>query len=156
MAVSKNIKTKQLENLKTQLKGAKSFVLIDYTGLKVNQVNDLRARLDSATAIMTVAKNSLLEKAMELKEVLKGQTAVVSTETEDLTIFKVLAAFAKEFEALKFKLGHFDGKTINETEIKALAMIPSRQGLLSQFVWSLTGLETKLVVALSEIAKKRN
>jgi len=160
MAISKAKKSGQLKSLSDLLSKAKSVIVADYTGLSVNQTNDLRKKLAEGAGEMTVAKNSLLEKSLKDAKVvtdvnLKGQSALVTTTGDAMALIKSLFAFIKISDLPKVVFGVVDGKRIELAEIKALAEIPSREILLGRFMGSIKSPMSKLVIAFSEIAKKR-
>jgi len=160
MAVSKTKKTEQLKNLRTLLGKAKSVVVADYTGLSVNQTNDLRKKLSEAEGTLVIAKNSLLEKSLQDAKVvpeviLKGQSALITSSGDYLALIKSLFAFIKVAEKPKVSFGVFDGKRLELAEIKALSEIPSREILLGRLLGSLKSPMNKFVIGLAEVAKKK-
>jgi len=171
MALSKENKTKQLANLKATLKTAKSVVVADYTGLSVNQTNDLRKKLAESQADLTVAKNSLIELALREEKIdgetpFVGQTAIITAGDDALAPLKSLFEFIKEFGLPKVKLGFMDGKTLTSSDVEVLSKIPSKEILIGKMLGSLmspisgtvnvlAGLERKLVYAVSAIANKK-
>ena len=171
MALSKASKTKQLANLKTTLKNAKSVVVADYTGLSVNLTNDLRKKLAESNADLTVAKNSLIELALREEKIdgetpFVGQTAIITASGDALAPIKGLFEFIKEFNLPKVKLGFMDGKTLTGNDVEMLSKIPSREVLIGRMLGSLmspisgtvnvlSGLEKKLVYALNAIVSSR-
>jgi len=171
MAITKAKKSEQLSELTSLFKEAKSVILADYSGLNVNQTNDLRKKLADTSATVTVSKNSLIEKALQEskvdgEDVLKGQTAVIVAKNDPLSPIKALFEFIKEFNLPIVTLGFMDGKKLFAADIKELATIPSKEVLLgkvarslntpiTKLVWSFSGIEKKLVYAIAEIAKKK-
>lgn len=161
MAVSKIKKTEQLKNLKSLLGSAKSVVVADYTGLSVNQTNDLRKKISESEGTLTIAKNSLLEKSLKDAKIvpevtLKGQSALITSSGDYLALIKSLFAFIKTAEMPKVGFGVFDGKRMELAEIKALSEIPSREILLGRLMGSIKSPMSKLVIGLAEVAKKKS
>lgn len=161
MAVSKVKKTEQLKNLKAILGKAKSVIVADYTGLSVNQTNDLRKKISESQGTLVVAKNSLLEKSLKEAKVatevnLKGQSALITSEGDYLALIKSLFAFIKTTEMPKVSFGVFDGKRLELAEIKVLSEIPSREILLGRLLGSIKSPMNKFVIGLAEVAKKKS
>ncbi len=164
MAISKTRKSEQLVNLKKTLKNAKSVVVADYTGLSVNQTNDLRKRLTASSAKLTVAKNSLIELALREEKIdgetpFFGQTAIITAADDALAPLKSLFEFIKEFGLPKVKLGFMDGKALTGSDIETLSKIPRKEVLVGRMLGSLlspisgtanvlAGVEKKLVYVL--------
>jgi large subunit ribosomal protein L10 len=160
MAISKDTKSKQLAALQNLLKTAKVAVFADYTGLKVNQTNDLRKKLAEVGSTLTIAKNSLLEKSLTESKLaeditLKGQSAVVTSEGDFLATIKALYSYIKTAELPKVVFGFIDGKRVELAKIRALSEIPSKEILLGRLLGSIKSPMSKLVIGLSEVAKKK-
>lgn len=120
-------------------KNASSVAVVEYRGLTVAEISELRKLLKAVDAKFGVYKNTLVQKASdslgykELDKYLSGSNAFVFS--SDVTgMPKVLAKFAKKNEKLVLKAGLVEGKFVNGDELKALAKLPSREGLLSMFL----------------------
>ena len=148
-----------VENLKAELKDAKSVVLVNYAGLTVKSQQELKKRLSEVDGKMIVVKNTLLSRAAEeagfkkedLKgDILTGQTALVIATGEDTVApIQVLGKFAKEFEVPKFKVGVVEGSFQDSEALTKLSTLPGRDALLSQVLGTLMGLEYGLVGTLN-------
>ncbi len=148
-----------VENLKAELKDAKSVVLVNYAGLTVKSQQELKARLSEVGGKMIVVKNTLLSRAAEEagfkkenleKDVLTGQTALVIATGEDTVApIQILGKFAKEFEVPKFKVGVVEGSFQDSEALTKLSTLPGRDALLSQVLGTLMGLEYGLVGTLN-------
>jgi len=120
-------------------KNASSVAVVEYRGLTVAEISELRKLLKAVDAKFGVYKNTLVQKASdslgynELDKYLSGSNAFVFS--SDVTgMPKVLAKYAKKNEKLVLKAGLVEGKFVNGDELKALAKLPSREGLLSMFL----------------------
>lgn len=142
----KNQKIDLVKELTETLKGAKSFVLVNYTGLNVKAQQDLKAKLNAAGGKMVVVKNTLLKRAIEAAkldsktatdEILSGQTAMVIGETDAIGPIQVLGKFAKENDVPKFKVGVVEGSFQTESDLAKLSTLPGRDALLGQLLGSL-------------------
>lgn len=115
-------------------------IVIDYTGLTVQQFTELRNRLGAGGANCTVAKNSYMRKALaeagmpDIGADLTGQMAYVMGEAEVFSAAKVIKNFEKEFKKPEMKVGILGNAVLDATALKAIADIPSREAVLSQLL----------------------
>jgi large subunit ribosomal protein L10 len=128
------------------------FVLLtDYTGMQVPQFNELRSRLGAVSAELRVVKNTLLRRALkdsnlpDLESYLHGQSAVVMGEADVSAAAKVLKNFTAEFQKPKLKVGILDKAVLSETEIVALADLPSKEVLQAKLLGLLMAPASTLV-----------
>lgn len=162
MPSEKVLKKKQtmVQELTDKIKDAKSIVLVDYKGINVEDDTKLRAEMRKEDVDYTVVKNSLLDFAFKnagLEDFLPqlvGSTALAVSEDE-VAPARVLQKYAaKSKDVFNFKLGYIDGKYMNPDELKALASLPSREGLVAQVAGSLNGIVAALARALNEVANQ--
>ncbi|ASA24387.1 50S ribosomal protein L10 [Paenibacillus donghaensis] len=143
-----------------KLQGSITTVVADYRGLNVAQVTELRKQLREAGVDFQVLKNTLLRRATaaaeltELDAVLTGPTAVAFSETDAVIAAKILNDFAKKNEALKLKGGVVEGRVIDADQLKALAELPSRDGLLSMLLSVLQAPMRNFALAVKAVAEK--
>lgn len=162
MANAKVIQAKQeaVEVIAAKLRESVTTVVADYRGLNVSQVTELRKQLREAGVEFQVLKNSLLRRATaaaelsELDEVLTGPTAVAFGTDDAVAPAKILNDFAKKNEALKLKGAVVEGRVVGESEIKALAELPSREGLLSMLLSVLQAPVRNFALAVKAVAEK--
>ncbi|MGG3284021.1 50S ribosomal protein L10 [Paenibacillus solani] len=162
MANAKVIQAKQeaVDVIATKMRESVSTVVADYRGLNVAQVTELRKQLREAGVEFQVLKNSLLRRATaaaelsDLDEVLTGPTAVAFSSNDAVAAAKILNDFAKKNDALKLKGGVVEGRVIGESEIKALAELPSREGLLSMLLSVLQAPVRNFALAVKAVAEK--
>ncbi len=115
-------------------------IVIDYTGLTVQQFTELRNRLGAGGANCTVAKNSYMRKALaeagmpDIGADLTGQMAYVMGEAEVFSAAKVIKNFEKEFKKPEMKVGILGNAVLDAEKLKAIADIPSREAVLSQLL----------------------
>src|SRR5437868_7356406 len=121
-----------------RLNASPFFIVVDYTGLKVGPVTELRKRLNKAGAEVHVVKNSIFRIAAkesgvtDLNGSLSGQMAVVTGQKDISTSAKVVKTFASEFDKLKIKFGYLNNSRLGDTDIIALADLPSIEVLRSK------------------------
>lgn len=165
-----------VDNLTSELKDAKSVVLINYAGLNVKAQQELKSRLKEAGGRMVVVKNTLLKRAganakvdkdLLSDTVLQGQTALVISDADPIAPIQVLGKFATEFEVPKFKVGVVEGSFQDESDLSKLSTLPGRDALLGQLlgglmapsyglVGTLNGNLQKLVYILNSKASSQN
>ncbi len=115
-------------------------IVIDYTGLTVQQFTELRNRLNAGGAACTVAKNSYMRKALaeaglpDIGESLTGQMAYVTGDGEVFAAAKAIKNFEKEFKKPEMKVGLLGNAVLDTDKLKAIADIPSREAVLSQLL----------------------
>lgn len=115
-------------------------IVVDYTGLTVQQFTELRNRLDAGGARCTVAKNSYMRKVLveaglpDISEALVGQTAFVMGDAEVFAAAKAIKNFEKEFKKPEMKVGILGNAVLDAEKLKAIADIPSREAVLSQLL----------------------
>ena len=147
-------KVKRIEKLTEIFTEARAVVLNDFTGLNVEKISELRKLCRENSVEYRVVKNTLAKRAVkgtpaeDLESHFCGATALaVSRESENMSA-KILAKFAAEHEAPKFKVTLVAGKIIDATETLALAKLPSKEELLSQLLGSLKSPGNSLVSVL--------
>jgi len=130
---------------------------VDYRGISVPQVAELRARLRDADATFKVVKNSLTERAADqagaetLKEYLAGPTALTFVRGDVATAAKAIADYGRATQLLPFKGGLMDGATIDVEQIRSLSRLPSREVLYGQLVGVVASPITGVVRSLSAL-----
>lgn len=155
-----------VQNLAAKLKEAKSVVLADYRGLTVAQLTQLRHLAKKAGGELTVAKNTLIKRALGgLPLELTGPTAVIIAYEDELSPLKTTWEFAKNAGGMPtFKSGIWEGELITSEEIERLARLPSKQELqiklIGVFASPLFGLvrvlsanQGKLILILKTVSK---
>lgn len=133
-------KAQEVEVVTAKLKEAASVVVVDYRGLTVEEVTNLRKQLREANVEMKVIKNGILRRAAEaaglegLGDVFVGPTAVAFSNEDVVAPAKIINDFTKDAKALEIKGGIIEGNVSSVEEIVALAKLPSREGLLSMLL----------------------
>jgi len=155
--LKKQQKAEIVDSLVEQLKDVECVFLVDYRGLKVEEVFQLRTALRKTDSRMRVLRNTLLTRVFKRSqnekagEMVEGPTAVIWTKGDIVEAAKALDAFAKEHENLKIKFGILENKIITDKSIAALAKLPPKQVLLGQLVGVLEGPISGLVFALEGV-----
>ncbi len=153
-------KAARVQELTEKLKGAASFVLVDYKGITVADDTTLRRSLREANVEYFVEKNTMLKRALhelgmeDYDEVLNGTTAIAISTDDQTAPARILGEFAEKSETFKLKAGCVDGEYYDEAKVIALSKIPSKDVLLAQLVGSLQGPIQKLAALLQAIVDK--
>lgn len=144
-----------------KFKASKSTIVVDYRGLTVSEVTELRKQLREAGIDFKVYKNSMTRRAAEavelagLNEALTGPNAIAFSNEDVVAPAKILNDFAKKHEALEIKAGVIEGNIASIEEVKALAELPSREGLLSMLLSVLQAPIRNLALAAKAVADQK-
>jgi len=143
-----------------KFESAASVVIVDYRGLTVEEVTNLRKQLREAGVEMKVIKNSILSRAAKkvgldgLDEVFTGPTAVAFSNDDVVAPAKIIDEFAKDAKALEIKGGVIEGNVSSVEQITALAKLPNREGLLSMLLSVLQAPVRNVAYAVKAVAEK--
>lgn len=138
-----------------RLNSSPFFIVVDYQGLKVGPITELRKRLNKAGAEMHVVKNSIFRIAAkeaglaDLTGTLAGQLAVVTGRQDVSAAAKVLKTFSAEFEKPKLKFGYLKDQRLEGKDLMTLADLPSIEVLRSKLMGLLNTPATNLVRLLN-------
>lgn len=153
-------KSAEIEVLKNKFAKAPLMILADYKGLKVEQFNRLRRKLEEKDSSVKVVKNRLAKIAIQgtewaqLSDHFKGTTSVTTAGSDPVGPAKVFTEFAKDNEVVKFKAGFMAGKVLSIREIEALAKLPSREELIAKMLGSMMAPARNLVNVLAQIPRQ--
>jgi len=115
--------------------------LIQFRGITVPQVTELRKQIRETNSRYVVVKNTLALIAVKdspltkLKDFFKGETAVAFNSTDGVVLAKALTKFAKDVPAVQFKGALLAGQVVPASQIQAIASLPSRDELLSKLLY---------------------
>ncbi len=155
-----NQKKAKVEELSALIKSSAAGVLVDYSGISVEDDTKLRKELREAGVKYSVEKNTLLRFAMNntgfeaLTDVLNGTTALAVSETDETAAARILGKYAETHENFKLKAGFVGTEVYDANGVMALSKIPSKEVLLAQLVGSLQGPIQKLAATLDALATK--
>ncbi|GGH85427.1 large subunit ribosomal protein L10 [Pullulanibacillus pueri] len=154
-------KQQVVQEISEKLKASVSTVVVDYRGLNVDEVTELRKQLREAGIDFKVYKNTLLRRATaetgltDIDEFLVGPTAVAFSTEDVVAPAKIIHKFAKEHENLEIKTGLVEGSVASVDQIKALAELPSREGLLSMLLSVLQAPIRNFALATKAVAEQK-
>ena len=159
MAVTRAIKEEELQDLEQAFKGTDSAILVDYRGLKVPEVTELRRQVRGAKGQYKVVKNTLAKRALKgtpfepLSDHFAGTTAVAYSGEDPVALAKVLTTFAKATPALQIKAAVVQGRAIKPAEVTDLASLPGKPELYAKLLFLLQAPMVQLVSVLNAPAR---
>lgn len=160
MPLSRAQKEELVSNYQEGLAKAPHVFLMDYAGITVPQVTDLRNRLRETGSSYAVIKNRLARLAIkgvaleELTEEFQGPVAAAYAEEDAVALAKALTDFAKEVPALELKVGLVDGQRVDAEQIKEIASLPSREELVAKLLYLLQSPVVRFVRSLADIQRQ--
>jgi len=159
MAVSKTEKQTELTELEAIFKGVDTAILVDYRGVSVPAVTELRRQVRASGANYRVVKNTIAKRAAAgtqlaaLDKFFVGPTAVLSTSKDPVAMAKALTTFAKTAPTLSVKAAIVQGRTVNAAAVTDLANLPSKPELYAKFLFVLQAPMQQLVTVLSAVPR---
>src|SRR2546423_10169451 len=159
MAVTRADKEAELAQLESAFKGSESAILVDYKGLNVPQVTELRRQLRSAKAGYKVVKNTIAKRALKgtsfepLEQFFVGTTAVAFTKTDPVALAKTLTTFVKTAPKLTIKAAVVQGRAIKPAEVADLASLPGKPELYARLLGTMQGPMVQFVTVLSAVPR---
>lgn len=157
-------KEKLVDAFADELKDAQAVLVINYLGLTVAEVTKMRKELRDNNVKMRVIKNTYLRRAAKkagiegLEDTFVGPTAVVYTsDADDITEpARIVSKYEDDYDVMQIKGGMLEGKVTSKDEIKELASIPGRDGLLSMLVSCLQAPVRNFAYAVKAIADNKD
>lgn len=159
MAVTRADKTAAVTALEGMFKGAEVAILVDYKGINVPQVTELRSQLRKSKASYKVVKNSLAKRALKgtayesLAGHFEGTTAVAYTDGDPVALAKTLTTFMKTVPALQIKAAVVQGQTLQAAEVASLATLPGKPELYAKLLFLLQAPMVNLVRVLNAVPR---
>ncbi|MCS6838044.1 MAG: 50S ribosomal protein L10 [Bdellovibrionaceae bacterium] len=157
--VTREDKARMINQVADSIKKSKAFFLVDFKGLKVDQVTQLRKKLYQAQAEMKVTRNTLALRALDregiqdqtLRDAFVGTNAFVFAYQDVASVAKSISDFAKDLEIFKVKAGFMEGRILASQQIAFLASLPPLEVMRAQFLGVLNAPAARLARTLNEV-----
>jgi large subunit ribosomal protein L10 len=155
MAVTRASKAEELQDLERAFKGTDSAIVVDFKGLKVPEVTELRRQVRGARGSYKVVKNTLALRALKgtsyepLAQFFTGTTAVAYAGEDPVALAKVLTTFAKATPALQIKAAVVQGRPLKGAEVGELATMPGKPELYAKLLFLLQAPMVQIVSVLN-------
>ena len=150
-----------VEEIAQQLRGSQSTIVVEYRGLTVAEVTELRRALRAENISFKVYKNTLVQRACDqegmsqLNDHLTGPNAIAFGHNDVVAPARVLAEFAKKHKALVIKAGYVEGKFLPQEEVIAVSKLPNREGMYSMLLCVMKEPVSKVARAIKAVADAR-
>ena len=148
-----------LANIKADLEASGAVWVVDYRGLTVKEIQQLRRNIREADGQMKVYKNTLMRIALEqselptLDDMLEGPSAFVFAGDDVAAAAKAVKNFAKDNQNLEIKGGLMEGKAVSAAEVEAIASLPSREELIAQIAGAISGVARGLATTINGVPR---
>ena len=145
-------------DLKGTLSQSTLALVIDYQGLTVGEITDLRRRLRPSGTVCKVTKNTFMglaiqeeEKWQPMSELLKGSSAFLLVKEDFSSAIKAYQEFQKATKKTELRGGVMEGRLLKDEDVKALGDLPSKEQLMAQIAGAINALATKVAVGIKEV-----
>jgi large subunit ribosomal protein L10 len=159
MAVSRADKTTELEALASAFGQSQSAILLDFRGIKVPEVTELRRQVKAAKGTYKVVKNTLAKRALKgtafeaLSGYFEGTTAVAYSEADPVGLAKTLTTFMRTAPALQIKAAVVQGRALRAAEVSELAALPGKAELYAKLLYVLQAPMVQIVTVLNAVPR---
>jgi large subunit ribosomal protein L10 len=164
--MNKKQKETEVAEIKEKLEKASSVYLTDFSGLTVEQTNELRDEFYNAKVDYRVFKNTLIKKALEsskenkftgqvesLKENLKGPTGIIFAYEDPVTPAKIIKKFYDKLEKPKLKIALVENTAYDKSKLNALASLPTKPEIISSIIGSIHAPISGIVNAINAVMR---
>jgi len=169
--VALETKKSMIKEISSRLSDAQTLIITHYKGLSAQDINELRKELKRIAGEYLVVKDSMARRALKdavtkgISEHIQGEIGIALYNNDPCVISKAIVRFSKEHEPLKICAGITKGEILSSQDILAIALLPSREVLLTKLAIvlnspiqglavSLNGIICKLVYALNAVKEK--
>jgi len=152
-------KQKQAEDLRAQLATVSTLILSTFQGITVEEDTKLRRAVQAAGGHYEVVKNTTAERAATgtptegLLKNLQGTNSIAYTKMDPVALAKVLTKIAKDTPAFQFRAGWVEGRVVSIQEIGQLALLPSKEELISKIMFMLSAPAQRIATALAALPR---
>ena len=144
--------------LKETLSESQLAMVIEYQGLSVAEITDLRRRMRPTGTVCKITKNTLMRIAVEddsnwqpMKEFLKGSSVFLLVQDDMKAAIQAYQDFQKATKKTELRGGVMEGRALTEDDVKALSELPSKPELMARLAGGLKAVSTKLAVSLNAV-----
>lgn len=144
--------------LKSQLEETQMAIVMDYQGLSVGEISDLRNLLRESGATCKVTKNTFMQKAIDgneewagMSDLLQGSNAFLLLKDDLGGAIKAYQKFQKATKKSELRGGVFEGKPMSLDDIKAIGDLPSKEELIAKIAGAINGVATQLATGVNEV-----
>lgn len=154
-------KTAAIDAAKKMLEGYNDFIFVDYRGLNVEQITNLRNKLREKESVLRVVKNNFVRIAFEARKItkagdyLKGPTAIVMAKEDSNVVAKVMFDFAKDAPALSVKGAIIGGDVFDVAKIEAFSKVPGKKQIIAMLMSAINGPARKMAATLQAYIEKK-
>jgi large subunit ribosomal protein L10 len=146
-----------VSDLQNSLQDVQMAVVIDFQGLSVGEISDLRNRIRPTGAVCKVTKNTLMRRAVDgnddwqaLTDYMQGPSAFMLVK-DDLSAIKSYQEFQKATKKTSIRGAVMEGKKLSESDVKALGDLPSKEVLMAQIAGTLNAITAKIAIGVKEV-----
>jgi len=147
-----------VEKLEGLLDNSEMALVLDFKGLSIKEMSDLRSRLQENNGVCKVTKNTLMRQAIKGKDswsgldsLLTGTNAFVLIKGDVGSAVKAVQAFQKDTQKSETKGGLFEGKLLSLEDIQAIGKLPSKEVLMAQIAGAMNSITSKIAVGINEV-----
>ena len=154
------VKAEVVSKIGAVMDSSLSFVVVEYRGLSVAKLTELRRSIAKQGGTLTVYKNGLVsraakERGYEMDDILVGPNAFVSCTQDPVSVPNLLVKFSKKAKQLVIKGGIVENKVLNADEMVAVAKLPTKPQLIGMFAGAIMSPISKFAYACDQIAKAK-
>ena len=157
--IGKECKEFMVKGLAEDFASDKNLFITGFWGLGAHDLGGLRCSLKNVSSKYLVVKNSIAKRALkeskldDLLSSIEGGVGIAFGGKDPVTTIKTLVDFGKSHKALDIRAGYLDGKLLDKSQIKQIAMLPSREELLTKLVWTMNSPVSGFVNVLAGVLR---
>ena len=158
MGRTRENKNEVVAEVKGLIESSQMAMVIDFQGLTVAEISDLRNRLRPSGATCKIAKNTLVRRAIDgqeawqpMQEYLKGTSALVLLKDDLGGAIKAYKSFKKDNKKTELRGGVFEGKALSKADVEAIGDLPSKEQLMAQIAGALNAVTAKVAIGIKEV-----
>ena len=158
MGRTRENKNEVVAEVKGLIEASQMAMVIDFQGLTVAEISDLRNRLRPSGATCKIAKNTLVRRAIDgqeawqpMQEYLKGTSALLLLKDDLGGAIKAYRSFQKDTKKTELRGGVFEGKALSKADVEAIGDLPSKEQLMAQIAGALNAVTAKVAIGIKEV-----